>query len=204
MKRHHYIPVVLSFVIALLILPSTALAAKTSKFKGQSADVYFNSFEGCIQTTVIVFANEDTAKQGGYESGVSFYLGQYDTCAGGVPLVELSGFAPLDDAAFQGDPKLNAATLDTTLEVFDYVTQAPTTVNITINWIGIGAIGSGKSNAHFNAPGCKYHITSNGTFRSAQPSGTVSYGETTLTLTQFESASLQSVKNGSLIVGCGL
>jgi hypothetical protein len=204
MKRHHSVTVILSFVVALLILPTTALAGNTSKFKGQIVDAYFNSFEGCIQTTVIVFANEDTAKQGGFESGVNLYIGQYDTCAGGAPLVDASGVASLDDAAFQADAKLTSATLNTTLDVFDNVSNAPITVDVNLIWTGVGDIGSGKSNSHYDAPGCKYHFTSNGTFRSAQASGSVSYGGTTITLANPVNATLQSAKNGSLIGGCGV
>ncbi len=70
MRKHHYVTVVLSFVIALLILPTTALAATTVKFKGNTADAYFYklSSDGCIHTNVGVFVTEDIAKQGGAQS----------------------------------------------------------------------------------------------------------------------------------------
>jgi hypothetical protein len=207
MKKHHLFTVVLSFVLALAVLPAAVQAADSFRFKGQSADASFFHADGCIQTFVGVFASEGVFHSppgpGDGQSGTNLFIDQFDTCAG-TPILSAFGSAILDDAAFQPDQKLGSATLNAAIEVFDGVSGATFTANVNLNWTGVGNISRGKSHFHSQSPGCKINSKFNGTFRQAQAVGTVTIEATNFTPDASQFAGLQSVKTGDVISGCGI
>ena len=179
----------------------------TFRFKGQSANAHFSSVDpsGCIYTDVFVYASEQIiATQPGPgtpSSGASLSILQFDACTG-TQLIGADGFASLTGPDFQVSKKLNSATLNTTVNVFDYLTGTSYDVSIALTWTGISPLGRQTSEFHYQFAGCHQNYHNNGTFRFAQASGSVSDGVTDFAASPSADASISSAKSGSVSTGC--
>ncbi len=189
-KVARLLAVVFMLVLVALILPrnTQATGADTFQisFKGQSANASFFSTDasGCVGTFVSIFANDGSFKETGMpktvESGASIFIDQFDSCTQTSILFGV-GIVTLAADEFQIDKKLDSAMLNTTIEVFDFVSNTSIPIDITLNWTGIG--GSFRSKGHFQAmtPGFKVNSHFDGTQRNAEASATVTDGTTNFT-----------------------
>jgi hypothetical protein len=208
MHKQLTIPIVLAMALLALVLPTTAWAADVFKFKGQSADAFFASVDasGCIVTNVFVFASDDAIHNppgsGNSSSATSLYISQYNSCTN-TQLLGASGYATLADPDFQVQ-KLDSATLNATVNVFDFVSNTSFNVSISLAWTATGPTSRQNSHFHFQSPGCTVNGQSNGTFRTASASGSVSDGATNFISAPSNGADLSLVKNGNITVGCGI
>jgi hypothetical protein len=196
--------IVLVMALAAFSQHSTALAGGNFRFRGDTADAYFSSFDGCVYTEMYVFAsdgiNQSPPGPAGVSSGTDLWIYQYDSC-NDIQLRDAYGFAWLAGPDFQVSGKLGSAALNATVNVYDYVTDSFFDVYVNLTWTGVGATFRQSSNSHYDSPGCKVHNRFRGTFRSAAVSGTVSDGVTNFAQGS-SGGSIASVKSGDLFIGC--
>lgn len=195
---------VLALALAAFGQHSTASAGGNFKFRGDTADAFFSTFDGCVFTDVFVFAsdgiNQSPPGPGGASSGANLFISQYDVCTD-TQLLAAEGFASLAPSDFQVGGKLSSASLSANVGMFDYVSSTPFDVSVNLTWTGNGPTVRQSSSSHFSSPGCKVHSRFRGTFRGAEVSGTVSDGVTNYTPDP-TGGSIASVKAGDLFIGC--
>jgi len=203
MKKKIFVTVVLALTLAALMLPNTAWAGDNFRFRGKSATAFFFSTDGCVETAVFVFASDDRFQSppgpGDVVSGASIFISRFDFCTGEL-LMDASGFASLAAPDFQVIGNLNSATLDTTIEVCDFVSGSCFPVSIDLTWTGTGGLSRENSHFHFQSPGFNINSHFNGRFRNAEASGNVSDGATNFTPASTLSAQIQDLKSGTIVV----
>ena len=203
---------VIALMAATLSYSSNASAGggggSPSKFKGLGASAFFSSVDesGCIFTQTSVFANEQTVRtQSGPASPSSFvfiFISQFDSCTG-TQLLAADGSALLAAQDLEVSKKLESATLNTTVNMFESVSGGTFDVNVSLTWAGVSSIGHEMSQFHYRFEGCQQKSQNNGTFRLAQVSGSVSDGVTEYVQSSFVDARVFSSKGGTIIHGCG-
>ncbi len=196
---------VFTLVLAGFSQHSTASAATNFKFKGNSADAFFSSFDGCVLTEVSIFASEGVFKSGpgrGTESSAtSLFISQFDFCAD-AQVLAAEGFADLSPSDFEVANKLSSATLDATVNVFDFVSGSSFDVDVNLTWTATGGLSRQNVNNHFTSPGCKVHSRFRGTSREATVSGSISDGSTNFTPEEGLFGLISAVKTGDVVIGC--
>ena len=176
-------------------------------FRGPSILASFsnNDPSGCIVTDVTVIASDamvqDAPGSGSALSFASVTISQYDNCAD-LQLLLAYGSAPLTEGDISIAGNLNSATLNATVNVFDEPSETTFDVDISLAWIGTSALTHQHSNSHFRSPGCIMNSRSNDASRTAEVSGSISDGITNFTPAPSVEASIVSVKNGTVVVGC--
>ncbi len=195
---------VIALVLTPFAHPSNASAGGKYRFKGDTADAYYFSFDGCVYTDVYVFTTEGKIQSppgpAGTSSWTDLWISQYDACTD-TQLLSAGGGSSLADPDFQVFGKLDAARLNATVSVYDWVSDSNFDVHVDLTWAGYGPTSRQSSNSHYHFPGCKIHSQSRGTFRSADVSGSVSDGTTNYTPNPM-GGSLSSVRSGDLVIGC--
>src|SRR5262249_32672552 len=136
----YFFPIV-AFALVVLILPATVLAGDSFNFRGPTADASFSSTSGCLLTDVFVFANDgrlhDPPGPGTPSSVAEVNIFQFDSCSG-IQLMAAFGQASLAAADFQVARGLNSATLNTTVQVFDFISGNTVNVDLALNWTATG------------------------------------------------------------------
>lgn len=197
----------LSLIAAFAVVAGAGPAQAASEtlhfsFKGQFAEAFFSSTDpsGCVATLVFVNAADGRVKTmpSGPEvqSEASMFVSRIDQCTG-TQLIEAEGFAELTPEEFQAD-RLHAATLGTTIELFDFLSATSFPVEVNIAWTGTGASVTERNHSHFSAPGFKVNARFSGTVREATATGPVTDGTTNFTPEPAVSAHLSSVKLGEV------
>lgn len=193
---------------AALALPSRSAAAPGqtfhSNFRGLTADADFFSFDssGCVQTSAFVTAtNGRIAMLGRPEtsSSVSVSLSQFDVCTF-TDLLEAFGSATPPEGAFLINKKLTSATLNTSVEVFDFISSATFTVDISLSWSGSGALSTSKDHVLLRQPGLTVNFKTSSTSRQATASGSMTGNGTNFSPFPSSFADLMDVKQGVLEV----
>jgi len=198
--------VILPLVVALaVLLPTTPVLAATevfhSSFKGQFVRAIFDSVDasGCIQTFVDVFAIDRKDKVDGPPTVTSeavVFIDVVDLCAS-TRLISAFGSGFPDDFVMLS---LDSATLDTAIEMFDFVSGTTFTVDVDMTWTGVGDPSRTQDHSQVHSPGFKLISRFDGTFRNATADGTVSDGTTNFTSDTAFAASLDFVKSGEISV----
>jgi hypothetical protein len=204
-------------LFSILILAMAAFGqyttAKTGgggafKFKGLSTDTFFSSMDptGCINTDVSMFASEQIVRnqpgQGTPSSGLSLFIYQYNVCAN-EQVVAASGFAPLSDTALQISGNLDSAVLNATANVFDEVSGSSFDVTLALAWRGTSSLGHQMAQFQYSFGGCKTKSHSDGAFRFAEATGSVTIGQVNLTPAPSVTSTIFSGKSGTVEIGCG-
>lgn len=205
-----------TFVGLLLVLFITTLAAPVParaksgeveqyRFRGRVANAFFSSTdaEGCVETFGmlqavdgrVVLAPENTT----VDSLVSIFVEQYDYCEE-TEVTFVAGEAALPASAFQIDKRLQRATLNASFEVFDLHSETAVPVEIHTTWTGTGDPYRIKERFVYRSPTFRSNSRSDGTFRAANLSGTISIGGTDLPVESVEDAQIGSVKSATLVV----
>jgi len=205
MKIRFLLALVLTLTIASMALAQTVLAGDIFHFRGENAyaSFYSSSPDGCISTYVGVSAGEDVGQSppgpSSPQSFAAIYIDQFDYCTS-TGLISASGYT--DAPAFQMDNFLTSATLNATINVFDYVSNTWFAVAVDMDWTGTGDLNRGNSHSHYQSPDCTFNYQSNGTWRSAEASGSVSMDTTNFTPNPSQYADLSSSKSGQVSIGC--
>lgn len=191
----------------LQFMSPIAPGATVMKYKGEAATAFFSqTSDGCLYTDTYLFAgagklqNPPGAPEANNWANVSVY--RYDSCTG-TWLTGASGSVAINNATFQIDQQLNAAHLQTTVPMYDWMTGASFNLAVDLTWAGNGDLTRSKSQNQYQSPGCKFKSQFNGSFRSAVASGTISDGATNYAIGAYQFADLQSVKSGNVTIGCG-
>ena len=104
-------------------------------------------------------------------------------------------------AAFQVDQQLNTATLNTTLEVFDYVSTRSYPVDISVRWTATGDAVRLKGSTQTRSAGFLVSERFDGSERQATASGTIILnGSSNLTLEPDGFAKIRSLKSGTTVI----
>lgn len=180
--------------------------ADSQRFKGFSAEAGFDSFVDCTQTWVWLFATEGSDQAspgpGTTDAFVDIAIDRYDVCLG-EPLTSAYGFAPLDTGALRFQGNLNAASLVTTVEVYDWVTDSSFEVAVDVTWKGGGGLTREKFHQQYSSDGYRVNLRYQGVFRQAQANGSVSDGSTEFTPRPSAWAWLAEVSQGMVTVQQG-
>jgi hypothetical protein len=171
------------------------------------AEAYFTSVDpsGCIVTDVGVFVRDENFQNppgsGSPSSWVFLSISQYDYCRN-TQLLYADGFTSLAEADFQTTRRLDWATLNTTVTVYNYTSDEFFDVYVDLTWTGSGPLSRQNSHFHSHSPGCNINSHFSGTFRFAEASGTVSDGTTNFAAEGSDFAQIFSAKSGDVYVGC--
>jgi hypothetical protein len=201
------ITVLCAVMVAVFLLPAPVQAGSISKFRGDSADASFFTVDktGCIYTDAFVFATEGKQQSPpgspGTQRWADIYIYSYDTCSG-EQLVAAFGSTGLGSGDFQIDNKLTAGSLNTTVNVYDYVSGTSYDVQVNLNWIGSGDLNRGRSSSSNQSGQCRYSYRWNGTWRYAEATGSISDGKTNYASGLSGYGNLQSVRSGDMVIGC--
>jgi hypothetical protein len=207
MKTTARLLISLMFALATLIQSSSVSAVENFKFRGESANAFFTSTDGCIETQVFVAATEGVSQNppgpGSPVSQVILFILQLDICAD-ERLISAESVSTVPEADFQVDRKLAQATLNTTVTVTDFASDPPATYDVFIDltWTATGPLIRDNNNFHFPSPHCNIQNRFHGTSRTAEASGSVSDGTANLITGPSTQAFIMSANNGVLIIGC--
>lgn len=174
-------------------------------FRDLGSTAYFYQVDpsGCVVTEVNIFASQHyfQSPPGPGTEGpfVSLVIFQNDVCTG-TQLFSASGAT--ETLNLQVDQKLNWATLDATVNVWESVTETFQDIYLDLSWTASGPAVHRNNRYHFNSPSCHLMSRSNGVYRSADVWGSVSDGTTNFTPDLTQSAEIFSTVSGNLLVGC--
>ncbi|MGH7801168.1 MAG: hypothetical protein ACREOW_11180 [Thermodesulfobacteriota bacterium] len=223
-KAMKFVAVVFVLALAVLTIPINAQAADTFHFRGESADAHFfsvnppacdcnvsagngkHSTPACIFTDAFVFATDNKFQSppgpGESSSFASFFIFQFDCTFTTLLVADCFSSTPLAAQDFQVGQTLESATLNTTLECFNFLSGTLFNVNVDLLWMGTGDLFRGNSHSHSSIPGCTFNSRFNGTFRPAEASGTVFDGITNFTPNPSDFAGISSAKSGDVVANC--
>jgi hypothetical protein len=199
---------VLLLVLTILGEYTTASAGggtNNGHFRDLGADAYFYSTDpsGCVVTEVNLLSTQHYFQSppgpGAEGPFVSLQVFQYNVCTG-EQLISASGGTQA--ANIQVDRKLNWAALSATVNVWEDVSQTYQDIYLDLTWTATGPSVHLNDHFHFKSPGCHLMARSNGIYRPATASGSVSNGITNFTPDASSGASIYTTKSGNLTVGC--
>ena len=116
---------------------------------------------------------------------------------------DASGFAALTEPDFQlsgPGQRLESATLNTTIPVFDFVSFTSFDVTINLAWTATGPLTRDNGHFHSQGPGFIVNGNFNGLVRPAEASGSVSDGSTNFTPNPSNFAQIASVRSGTVFI----
>jgi hypothetical protein len=174
--------------------------------KGPLATAQFGTSSGCINSAVFVAAADRKIKQlsGAItsDSWASVTILQYNYCEYEL-LFYADGYTlPLSEEEFQISPQLDSARLQTTITLFERVSETSFDVDVDITWVGTGPITHVHENNHIRDLGCIINTRLEGKSRTAEASGTVSDGITNFTPEPDVLARLSSLISGRVAIHC--
>lgn len=200
MKKWIYVLITMALILAIFFLPLPAFAGQSDTFsyKGDSESSFasFSSVdEAGIQTNITINAHDNTrhVAPGAVEtsSGVELQIFQFDsTCPpwiSGCPtyiMIARAINAPLADKDFQAPAVAlgSWAKFNTTVNVFDQVSNASFDVFIDMTWTCLGDVTRDNRGYRFVLPSAVIDIASNhNAYCDAQASGSISDGQTNFT-----------------------
>jgi len=203
---------IVALTLAALGQSSTAQAdgrrsVNMFKFKGLSANTSFESVDasGCILSRLDVFTAEAMVQNPPGRrapfSGTSIFLSQYDQCTDTL-LLAAEGITDLAEPDLQISPRLDSATLNTTVTMFDTLTGNTFDLSVDLSWVGVGPSSRQHSSFRFGDKDCRVISRFKGTILVAEVSGTVTDGVTNFTPQSSFYGELISSQNRDMIFGC--
>ena len=186
--------------------PARAGGGLGLSFKGPSAIASFTNVSGCLLTESFVITSEfdhrDARGPATTTSFASVTVSQFDLCADTLVLYAYGTASPLVPGALQISKKLDTARLITTVPVFDEISGGSFALSVDLHWTATGPLSRQQTTTHFHTPGCISNSHMQSRSRPAGASGTISDGVTNFTPETSISASLDSVKSGTVVIGC--
>jgi hypothetical protein len=180
----------------VLVLSASSVGAAPSTLiigKGQSASAVFStvSGDGCTQIDVTLFAVEGTEHSPpGPPEVLAFASVNINTSSLCGPAPGLSASGDIQNPDFTVDRRLNTATLHASVPVSGDLPIS--SVDINMNWTGIGDLIRSHSHEVFSGPDFTAIFNGTGTFRHAQVFGSISDGTTNFTPEPSTSGALTS------------
>ena len=122
------------------------------------------------------------------------YYDTYNFCNGTYS----SGYGSSPNANFTIDNQLSSASLRGTFVVYDYSSGTNKNVSVALTWTGIGSTSTGRSDYTYQTQNYFSRYRSDGSYREAQVTGSITIDGTNLIENLFSYGSLSSSKSGSL------
>lgn len=209
MKASRFFVGLIALVISLaacsqdaLSPPELATQAEVQRLSGYAAEAHFYDFSDCAESGVWLFVSEvkDQGPPGKGELSPWLYLSvwQENYCEGDYSSSYFDG--PLDSAAFEMDKNLSVATLNTTVELYDWQTDTTEAVTVDLTWHGEGDLVKESVHWRYKVGDLIVRERMNGTNREASAFGTVMLESTNLISRPSDYALLQQVKSGVVTV----
>jgi len=202
------------FVLALAALGQSSTAQANGlrsvsmfKFKGLSANTSFDSVDtsGFILSNLDVFTTEAMIQfspgKKAPQSSTAIFLSQYNLCTDTL-LLAAEGVKDLAEPDLQISSKLQGATLNTTITMFDMLTGNTFDLSVDLSFLGVGPSSQQHSNIRFGDKVCRVISRFKGTFLVAEVAGTVSDGVTNFTPQSSFAGELISSKSRDMSIGC--
>ena len=208
----------IAMFVSILLLATTFSSAEAQttsiRYKGQSADAYWNYEDNGVYTDVFVSGSQYSSQQRSdryTESGA--YVGIYQYKIGDevcyeydgekycwneyIPIQEFFGYTAINSDSFKTQGRLDGATLDATISGYNYLTDTPQerTIAISVTWTGEGDYSSGNSNYHYHSSNYMYNGHYVGLYRQATATASIS-GDITINLSNSMYGSLYNAKAG--------
>jgi hypothetical protein len=200
--------------LALAVVLAVAIAATPAAhavdrahglYRGHSAAATFTSTDGaCLTTEVFVFGLMSRIQwQPGtpYEdTNLWVQVTQDDTCTGQRTIY---AFGYLSWAAVTVEPSLRAATVQGSVQAYDWVSFSWLTLDVDVTWAATGArVREGSHEVVHGSDGVTYvaFYHSTGTHQPATAAGQVTLGGVNLTPTATGEAELLATREGELFV----
>src|ERR1051325_6786567 len=184
---------------------ATGAAANVVRIKGLGTTAYFysESPDGCIETGVSLFANQQAELGTGAPAVPMVYLDidQYNACTDEAMIVAL-GQKQLSKDEFTVAGNLASATLNTTVNVYDGVSGTAFDVTIHLTWAPTSGIIRENSHYNYMFEDCHDSYTNVSTMRAAAATGTISYGTTNIIPLPSFDGKIYDSKGGEISHGC--
>lgn len=179
-------------------LPAMAGTTENYQFRGKSASAYFYQYDECNSTSVSVWASEMVSKSAPgaptdqTEAFVSY--GTWNWCTGQYSY----GYGSGTNVTFQPGNSLSGASLTGTFTLYDYPTGSSKTASVNLTWTGTGT--TNRENSHYTSHWMggisKYRY--NGSYRTADVSGSVTVDGKNVTSGLTSEGYLNSSNSGSM------
>jgi hypothetical protein len=122
------------------------------------------------------------------------------TCDPYTSLLDAGGFATLADSDFEVGKTLDWATLNTTVEVYDFLSDSYFDVFVDLTWTATSDPVRSTIILHDKSPGLIFSQKMTGRGRVAETTGSVSDGTTNFTPNPAPDGYISSVKTGSITI----
>jgi hypothetical protein len=193
----------LGITLLTLAVPATSRAVEKFSASGPSASASFASTDECISTYAYVSAATDVIHQppGPANTSTTAYLTvvKSDACQYTL-LVDGNGSATLGDTDFQVGKRLDTATLKTTINVYDSVSDSYIDVDVDLAWKATGQAGRSTVITHDTSADLIFHQKMTGAGRVAEAAGTVSDGTTNFSPEPTPDGFIQNVSTGNVTI----
>jgi hypothetical protein len=194
----------LAFSLIAFALITTSWAGDRFMVKGSSVFSFFETVDGCISTIVNISADEQVYQQPPEsslsEGFINVFIIKTDTCDNYAPLLEAGGFGTLANSDLEVGKNLGWARLNTTINVYDSVSNSNFDVFVDLAWTATGKPGRFTYISHDKSPGLIFRQTRTGTSCVAEVAGYVSDGTTNFTPNPTPDGYISSVKTGSITI----
>lgn len=174
-------------VAALAILAPCLAGAEAIHYRSSGDSAYASFYDvdatGCIwrYTDVSVTAGRFRTEPGPSlpQTYLDLSVFEYDYCQF-IQISSVFASATIPDDAFRLQGALQSASVQATVDAYDWVTGTFEPVTVDLVWAGDGDIYRGHSTNHTQYPGGRYFTRSSGSTRLATPSGSVTVRSTNL------------------------
>jgi hypothetical protein len=198
--------VVFGIVLSLIAftLPSAGWAVDRFIIRGSSAFSDFETNDACFSTFVSISATEEVAivPSGPSSSGgiIQVSITKTDTCNFYTPVLQAAGYSTLPGSDFEVGKNLAWATLNTTINVYDFISDSYFDVSVDLTWTATGDSSRSTIITRDKSPVLIFRQSIDGTSRIAEVVGSVSDGTTNFTPNPAPNAYISNVKTGSLSI----
>jgi hypothetical protein len=199
----------LIFLLVFALLPTSATAA--TEFYKSKGPFVLASFvatapdNSCISNAVGVSATENRIQEGAGKpeivSEAQIHIWIYNGCTN-EPLINVLDSATLSPEAFDTLGNLKSATLNTTVDVYDTVSETTLPVLINLTWTGTGPISKegGKESGDYGK--CKINFSWKGISRGAVATGSVTVMGVNRTPELSNYALMADTKQSETLINC--
>jgi hypothetical protein len=127
-------------------------------------------------------------------------ISKVDTCNSYTPLLDAGGFATLADSDFEVGKTLDWATLNTTVEAYDFVSNTYFNVFVDLTWTATSDPVRSTIILHDKSPGLIFSQKMTGRSRVAETTGSVSDETTNFTPNPAPDGYISNVQTGNVTI----
>lgn len=172
--------------------------------RGETASAFFSSTDetGCVVTYVGVYASDQVVRikpePRTATSSVFVFVDSLDYCEW-IYLSSIFGYQEIAADDFVVGKKLASARVKTTVNAYDYVSDTPVEVEITLDWSATDSASRTGSRSFYRAPGFSVKSNFKGAFAPATANGSVVQGGVNLAPNSAEYADIADIDYGDMV-----